>query len=308
MTADQAHFPQQLEIRATLGGHKGEIFDLAFSDDETLVSGSGDGTVWVWDSKTGKGRKELAIESFDYVLSVSISSKRGIIAAGTASSKIRLWRTEDGVEIKTAIPQNWGAVQDLAFSPDGQLLAIAAGKKTLRIWDIAANSLKAFVPIKQGNVGACVFASDGQFLLVGTSHGSIVLVDVKNWSAVREGSPGHKKAVTRISLARRGSLAATTDGTEVVIWKVGPLQRTNQVIRPPGSNVSSIALSADGRMVATGLGNEKVALWNTATAELLLGPLPGHGTSYVSSLAFSADGQVLASGGGDAKVLLWSAK
>src|SRR6266700_3860623 len=67
--------------------------------------------------------------------------------------------------------------------------------------------------------------------------------------------------------------------------------------------ISSVALSRDGKYVATGGFNGQIRLWVLADGKLLL-TQPGH-IRMVWSLAFSPDGKLLASSGYDGHVKLW---
>jgi WD40 repeat protein len=51
---------QQPKPRATLKGHKQQVFSVSYSPDgKTLASGSEDKTIKLWDAKTGKERATL---------------------------------------------------------------------------------------------------------------------------------------------------------------------------------------------------------------------------------------------------------
>ncbi len=120
----------------TLSGHALFVNSVAFSPDgTTLASGSGDGTVKLWDVATETNTITFDLEY--QVWSVAISPDGNILAAGLEDATIRLLDLETGRELTTFAGHVF-SVRSLAFSPDGTMLASAAGRyKPVQLWDVS---------------------------------------------------------------------------------------------------------------------------------------------------------------------------
>jgi WD40 repeat protein/energy-coupling factor transporter ATP-binding protein EcfA2 len=76
------------------------------------------------------------------------------------------------------------------------------------------------------------------------------------------------------------------------------------VLRGHTDDVFSVAFSPDGKILATGSGDNSVWLWDVTTHRSIGSPLTGH-TGRVHSVVFSPSGKTLATGSGDKSVRLW---
>ncbi|PYH28219.1 NACHT and WD40 domain protein [Aspergillus neoniger CBS 115656] len=77
-----------------------------------------------------------------------------------------------------------------------------------------------------------------------------------------------------------------------------------QTFEGHSSSVSSVALSPDGRILASGSWDDTIKLWDPATG-VEQRTLTGH-SSLIFSVAFSPDGRTLASGSRDHTIKLWN--
>ncbi len=88
----------------------------------------------------------------------------------------------------------------------------------------------------------------------------------------------------------------------------------SRVLGTAGTEVSSVALSPDGRLLAAGSDTGTVRLWNVSRpghpvpfgAPLDAGAGHGTGSGAAASVTFSPDGRFLVTGGTDGAVSLWS--
>ena len=76
-----------------------------------------------------------------------------------------------------------------------------------------------------------------------------------------------------------------------------------QTLEGHGGSVNSVALSADGKLVASGSGDKTIKIWDTATGACEQ-TLEGHG-DWVTSVVFSLDGKLVASGSDDDTIKIW---
>jgi hypothetical protein len=94
-----------------------------------------------------------------------------------------------------------GAVLQVAFSPDGKLLATGSADKTVKLWDVRTGKLKKTLSGHGAEVGAVAFSPDGKILASGGRAARIVRrpnVEVQS-DAGGTGRPGQRHCF----LARR---------------------------------------------------------------------------------------------------------
>ncbi|MCL4487146.1 MAG: hypothetical protein M1570_03330 [Chloroflexi bacterium] len=115
---------------------------LAFSADaRQLFAVEGDTSMRVWNMSDGRQVRTIMIplpHGFD-VHSAAFSSDRKLLATGLGDGTIWLWRLEDMASIsRFSFNENWSNVAELAFSPDGTLLAATSDSgNAVRIWGLS---------------------------------------------------------------------------------------------------------------------------------------------------------------------------
>ncbi|WP_300455061.1 WD40 repeat domain-containing protein [Accumulibacter sp.] len=91
------------ELAQTLAGEAG-IWSLAISEDgKTLVAGSGDGLIQLWQLPGGKLVKRIAAHGKSIVRALAISRDGRLLASGGADGAILLWRLPDGEKLQCLV-------------------------------------------------------------------------------------------------------------------------------------------------------------------------------------------------------------
>ncbi len=185
----------------------------------------------------------------------------------------------------------------LAFAPDGRVLASAG--HAVRLWRVSDGQLLRTLP-GTSQVNSVAFAPDGSVLASASDDGNVRLRRVSDGQLLHTWYEGWR--VGSVAFAPDGRvLASASNNGEVRLRRVsdGQLLRTLQV---PGGTWS-VAFDPDGRVLASTSNNGPVQLWRVSDGQLLH-TLHGH-TSGVGSVAFAPDGRVLASASADRTVRLW---
>lgn len=103
-------------------------------DGRLAVSGSGDGSLGLWDAASGESVRPLPGHE-DAVLSVSVTPSGDRALSGSADRTIRLWDLETGSCLAT-LEGHAGAVTSVSVSSDGRRAVSASADRTLRIWEL----------------------------------------------------------------------------------------------------------------------------------------------------------------------------
>ncbi|KAF8992317.1 WD40-repeat-containing domain protein, partial [Cyathus striatus] len=103
-------------------------------DGTTIVSGSADNTVRVWNSHSGKLLNELKGHS-DWVRSVAISQDGTTIVSGSHDKTVRVWNSHSG-KLLNELKGHSHWVRSVAISQDGTTIVSGSNDNTVRVWSV----------------------------------------------------------------------------------------------------------------------------------------------------------------------------
>jgi WD40 repeat protein len=100
------------------------------------------------------------------------------VAVGYWSGEVVLWRpVGDGAPKGVVLGTNGERVNDLAFDPDGTVLASGDSGGTIELWRVAKRGPPTRLEGHEGEVTSLAFAPDGEMLASGGDDGTVRLWD-----------------------------------------------------------------------------------------------------------------------------------
>ncbi len=278
------------------------VRSLEWSPDKThAIAGLGDGRVMQVNTLTGMVTREWVAHKGGVVHAAWSSGKEQLASAGE-DGWVRWWRGDD-LELVREIRPNGAWVEHLAWSPDGQRLAVASGKE-LRIWNALGDEIFAYAG-HASTVTGLQWRGDGRGI-GSVSYGAVQLFRLGEMSPYEVLK--WKSSLLSMAWSPNGRHAcASTQENEIIYWKLpfNELQPLNMNGYP--AKVRSLAWDASSRFLASD-GGEIVTVWDVSGK----GPagtrplqLEGH-SGRISQVVFRPQGDVLVSGCVRGEVWLWS--
>jgi WD40 repeat protein/serine/threonine protein kinase len=196
-------------------------------------------------------------------------------------------------------------IMDVAYSPDGSLLATAGGDSdpVVKIWDSLTGTELHALHGHEYIASQIAFSPDGKLLATcGGSHGTVKLWDVATWSESSSWKPEPDSWFAAIDFSPDGTMLALSDlkSKRVRFWDLVRETWVGQL--PEGTETWRIQYSPDGNTIAA-VKSDGVQLWDVNKTTLLR-TFTGHSfvdleqggvlSESITGLAFSPDGLLIA--------------
>lgn len=286
--------------------HQRRIVCLDFSPNGTvLATGSEDHPeIRFWSISDRRPLPSLFVEPSVQKLRFSLDGRQMAVSTG---KKVLVW----DLETRRVVSEIIGAgewISSLAFSPDGEILAIAdlAGSIILQRRD---GSRARLVPSPGGQTVSIAFSPDGTRLATGGTRG-VQLWDVASPGLLLAdlGRGGDPVSVVAFSAGgdNGDSIAAADVGGKIRVWDLsaGGEGKLRLSLQGHGGSVWSLSFNPAGWLLSSG-GNGETILWNPRRLPRLARVFSSV-SDRIESIALDMEGGTMAASGDNGKVSLLS--
>ena len=302
------------------------------NDARRVAFASRSGSVTFWDLESGArlaGFKSNA--QGGTAIAITPDEKRIASAHRIAPGRpavINVWNVEEGALHKRLVGHAQ-AVVEMAFSPDGMLLATSGGSDEQQrtpgevcLWDVEKGTMIASLKGHASIANNVAFSPDGKILASVSGApfaynqrpvaGELILWDVPSGNRIANSTTPDWTTLYAVTFSPDGETVAAAGksqgysgekGSQVFLFDADDLTPREGIFGAP-PNICGLAFSTDGTRLAIGCINGAIELFDVKS-EKRLANLLGH-DGPVARLAFTPDGAELVSAAQDGVVKRWA--
>ncbi len=283
-----------------LGIHRPMQSVIAWSPDASKIAGTNlASNIMLFDAVSGQA--VLVLDTGGPIAIGVAFSSDGTTLAAAVGKTASLYSSVDGKLLASADGQD-SQIREVAFSPDGKMLAFGNDAGLVQLWNIAKRKTIHFLKGGSSYVLSLDYTPDGGLLAEGSVDGNVRLWNPatgKLNASLHIGS-----AVGDLEFSPDGTLLATASDDGIIrLWD----HASGQVHRELAGHrdfVNGLSFSPDGLLLASGSHDKSVGIWDVRSGNLII-MLGGH-EDAVLRVAFSPDGRSLASISWDGTIRLWA--
>jgi len=253
----------------------------------------------------GKLELRMKVGPMTPLTAVAFSPDSKLLATGSYG-QAAIWELSTGKAMKV-LTNVLGAVNDVRFSPDGKILAVAGGqpsaKGDLRLYSVGDWKLLATLPGHDDSISYLDFSRDGKLLASASFDKTVRIWNVPQLKLERI-LPDHSDFVYGVAFSPDAKLLASCSKDRTV--KLVETATGKGVFTFGGmeQDIIALAFSRNGKQLVSSGYETSLYWWNTQTGDRIRAQ-GGHGVA-VNELRFSNDGSKLVSAGGDSTLRVWN--
>ncbi|OAI39250.1 hypothetical protein AYO40_01385 [Planctomycetaceae bacterium SCGC AG-212-D15] len=265
----------------TCRGHTEVVSRVAFSPNGRLLASLSSEAVRLWEASTGEPIRTLGPVGGRNRYGLAISPDSRYVAVTTDDPLVAIWEAATGEEVQV-FRNHTSAVKNVAFSPDGQLVASGAGDIArsqpgeVKVWQAASGQEVFSLHGHTDPIYGVAFSPNGRRLVSASQDHTVKIWDPRTGQETLT-IHAHADTVRAVAFSPDGLRLATAcvDGA-IKLWDATPLDDEKpahhfRTFVGHGAAVFSVAFYPDGRRLAALSDNETIRTWDVNAGHELEG-------------------------------------
>ncbi|MFY7802894.1 MAG: sugar-binding protein [Limnoraphis robusta] len=305
--------------KTILRGHRNAVNQVSFTpDSQMLISASKDSTVRLWNLNS----IPEVFQPSETVYNMIFSPDGQLLASVSDQNQVILWKAHRSAkqQLPYALSKQFSfkdhrdVVNNISFSPDGQLIASASKDKTVKLWNLEGKVIKNLP--HNAPVWTVKFSPDGELIATASDDQTVQL-----WT--RDGKllhslKRHQAAINDLNFSPDSQfLASASDDRSIILWNregqlIKELRVDGSKFSVDGSKFSSVSFSpfyGDEQLIVAATTDRSLMFWKKAQdtnwERLNTRTAIGEHTESIYKVSFSPNGEMIASASGDGTIKLW---
>ena len=225
-----------------------------------------------------------------------------------AVDRVRFVSIEDHSDAIGELTHDESDIEQIAFDPSGELLALSDTSGLIQLWDWRSDELLGEFTDLPNIPAGLAFSPDGSLLAAGSSktgESRVLLWHTRTGEIIHELAI-EDEVLIDLDFSENGRTVAMAFGSHMAVWQPAGSEEPLVLDPVPGvENFVALDYSPDGRYLAGG-GENGLVVWDAETYEVISQPIPGQSSSReIQSLTFSPDSSMIAAGNPSHYVSLW---
>jgi type 1 glutamine amidotransferase len=245
------------ELLRSLKGPDARILALASPSADSLVSMAADQAVRTWNFSTGELLSTVPLKIGPDIGAVAFLPGDEPLLAEAGGHQVRLWNYATG-QIVRSLATGDAPPRDLAFTPDGKILAVATATGAIQLWDAGTGKL---VRLIEPDGAIETLAACATQVAAGCADGRVKWIPIDVQEPARVFSTGQGDQVSALAFSPKGDQFAAVGADRLIkVWDVetGTLLCSQ---KGHAAKVVSIVFSPNGQKMASGGADGTINYW-----------------------------------------------